>query len=89
MACGVLLLHLQGREWRAASRPFARLEALLGGLVSHYGLDVWPVAYVNHVEFEKYRSARAGGREDEEGMLSSQSETSTLAYVSTAMPPEA
>src|SRR5580765_7599309 len=89
VACGVLLLHLQGREWRVASRPFARLEALLGRLVSHYGLDVWPVAYVNRVEFEKYRSARAGEREDEEGMFSSQSETSTLAYVSTAMPPEA
>jgi len=89
VACGVLLLHLEGREWRVASRPFARLEALLSGLVSHYGVDVWPVAYVDHLGFEKYRLAQRGGREDEEGVLSSQSETSTLAYVSTAMPPDA
>lgn len=89
VACGVLLLHLQGREWRAASRPFARLEGLISGLVSHYDVDVWPVAYVDHLEFEKYRLALATGREDEEVTLSSQSETSTLAYVSTAMPPDA
>lgn len=89
VACGVLLLHLQGKEWLAASRSFARLEGLLRGLVFHYGVDVWPVAYVDHLEFEKYRLALVAGREDEEGMLSSQSETSTLAYVSTAMPPDA
>jgi hypothetical protein len=87
VACGVLLLHLQGREWRIASRPFIRLEALLSDLVSHHGLDVWPVAYVDHLEFEKYRLARVDRREDEEGVLSSQPQTSTLAYVSTAMPP--
>jgi len=89
VACGVLLLHLQGREWRAASRPFVRLEALLSGLVAQYGVDPWPVAYVDHLAFEKYRLAQGRGREDEEGVLSSQSETSTLAYVSTAMPPDA
>ena len=89
VACGVLLLHLQGREWRVASRPFVRLEALLSGLVAHYGVDPWPVAYVDHLAFEKYRLAQGRGREDEEGALSSQSETSTLAYVSTAMPPDA
>ena len=89
VACGVLLLHLQGREWGVASRPFARLEALLSELVSHYGVDPWPVAYLSHPEFEAYRLALVAGREDEEGMPSSQSETSTLAYVSTAMPPDA
>jgi hypothetical protein len=89
VACGVLVLHLQGKEWLVASRPFARLEGLLNGLVLHYGVDAWPVAYVDHLEFEKYRLALVAGREDDEGMLSSQSETSTLAYVSTAMPPDA
>jgi hypothetical protein len=89
VACGVLVLHLQGKEWLVASRPFARLEGLLSGLVLHYGVDAWPVAYVDHLEFEKYRLALVAGREDDEGMLSSQSETSTLAYVSTAMPPDA
>jgi len=91
VACGVLLLHLQGKEWRAASRPFARLEALLGGLVAHYGVDVWPVPYIDHLAFEAYRLAQAGGRggrEDEEGAPSTQSETSTLAYVSTALAPD-
>ena len=89
VACGVLLLHLQGRERREASRPFARLEALLSGLVSHYGGDVWPVAYLDHAGFEAYRSTLASVREDEDGTLSSQPDTSTLAYVSTALPPEA
>jgi len=65
------------------------LEGLISGLVSHYDVDVWPVAYVDHLEFEKYRLALATEREDEEVTLSSQSETSTLAYVSTAMPPDA
>jgi len=87
VACGVLLLHLDGREWRAASLPFARLEGLLSGLVSHYGLDVWPVPYVDHLEFEKHRLL-APRRADEEGTLSSQPETSTMAYVSMAMPPD-
>ena len=72
-----------------ASRAFVRLEALLSGFVSHYGVDVWPVAYVDHLGFEEYRLALAGGRKDEEGVPSSQPETSTLAYVSTAMPPDA
>ena len=70
VACGVLLLHLRGKEWRAASRPFARLEALLSGFVSHYGIDVWPVAYVDHLKFEEYRLALIGdrgARDDEEG----------------------
>ncbi len=89
VACGVLLLHLQGREWVVASRPFARFEALLGELVAHYGGDVWPVAYVDHAEFEKYRLAVVARRKDEEGMPSSQPETSTLAYVSTDLPPDA
>ena len=89
VACGVLLLHLQGREWRVASRPFMRLEALLSDLVSHHGVDVWPVAYVDHLGFEEYRRALVDGRKGEAGMPSSQPETSTLAYVSTAMPPDA
>ena len=89
VACGVLLLHLQGREWRAAAQPFMRLEALLSRLVSHHGLDPWPVAYLDHAEFEKYRLKQARRRDDEEGMASTQPETSTLAYVWTAIPPEA
>lgn len=89
VACGVLLLHLQGKEWLAASQPFARLEEFLSERVSHYGVDAWPVAYLDHLEFEKYRLAQAAGREDDEGVTSSQSETSTMAYVSTAMPPDA
>ena len=89
VACGVLLLHLQGREWVAASRPFSQLEALLGGLASRYGVEPWSVAYIDHVAFEKYRLALASGRGDDEGTLSSHRETTTLAYVSTAMPPEA
>jgi len=89
VACGVLLLHLQGREWREASRPFARLEALLSGLVSHYGVDAWPVAYLDHLRFEAYRSTLAAVREDEESVLSSQPDTSTLAYVSSTIPPDA
>jgi hypothetical protein len=89
VACGVLLLHLQGREWREASRPFVRLEALLSELVAHHGVDPWPVAYVDHQAFEAYRQSLAGGRQDRESALSSQPETSTLAYVSTAMPPDA
>ena len=89
VACGVLLLHLQGREWAAASRPFTRLEALLSGLASRYGVEPWPVAYVDHVEFEKHRLALATGRTDEDGTISTHPETSTLAYVSTTMPPEA
>jgi hypothetical protein len=89
VACGVLLLHLQGREWAAASRPFARLEELLSGIVSHYGVDPWPVAYVDHVEFDKYRLGVAAGRTDEEGALSTHPETSTLAYVSMTLPPDA
>jgi len=89
VACGVLLLHLQGRDWRMASRPFMQLEALLSGFVSQHGMDVWPVAYVDHLEFEKYRLALAAARKDEEGMPSSHPETTTLAYVSTAMPPDA
>ncbi len=88
VACGVLLLHLEGREWRDASLPFARLESLLSGLVSRYGADVWPVAYVDHLEFDKYRLALPPRRGDDEGTLSSQSETSTMAFVSTAMPPD-
>ena len=66
-----------------------RLEALLSELVSHHGVDVWPVAYVDHLGFEEYRLALADGRKGEAGVLSSQPETSTLAYVSTAMPPDA
>lgn len=89
VACGVLLLHLEGKEWRMASRPFARLEGLLSALVSRHGVDVWPVAYVDHLEFEKYRLPLVAGRKDEDGMPSSQTETSTMAYISTAMPPDA
>ena len=88
VACAVLLLHLEGRDWRAASHAFARLEALLKQLVVRHGGEVWPVAYLDHPEFEKYRLALAPRRSVEEALQSTQPETSTMAYVSTTMPPD-
>jgi hypothetical protein len=88
VACAVLLLHLEGRDLRAASGPFARLEQLLHGLVARHGGDAWPVAYLEHMAFEKYRLAHAPIRNVDEALASTQPETTTMAYVSMAMPPE-
>jgi hypothetical protein len=89
VACGVLLLHLEGKELKAASIPFARLEALLHALVARHGGEPWTVAYLDHFAFEKYRMANAPPRSVDEALASTQPETTTMAYVSQAMPPEA
>lgn len=89
VACAVLLEHLEGRDWRVASLPFARLEALLGNLVVRHGGEAWPVPYVDAVAFEKYRRVHAPRPGSEEATPSTQPETSTMAYISTALPPEA
>ena len=87
-ACGVLLLHLQGKELRAASIPFARLEGLLWALVARHGVEPWPVAYLDHMAFEKYRLAHPPEAEDDDAVPSTQPETTTMAFVSTTLPPE-
>ena len=87
-ACGVLLLHLQGKELRAASIPFARLESLLRAQVSRHGVEPWPVAYVDPIGFEKYRSAHPPRPQDDEGVPSTQPDTTTMAFVSTTLPPD-
>ena len=87
VACGVLLLHLDGKELKAASVPFARLEALLAQLVARHGGTPWPVPYLEHMRFEKYRLANAPAHVDE-ALASTQPDTSTMAYVSTTLPPE-
>jgi hypothetical protein len=87
-ACGVLLLHLQGKELRAATVPFARLEALLRAQVARHGVDPWPVAYLDHMEFEKYRLAHPPTARYDDAVPSTQPETSTMAFVSTTLPPE-
>lgn len=69
VACGVLLLKVEGQEWLEASLAFARLEGLLSGLVSHYGVEVWPIHYAYDFEFEKYRKAQAAERLLEESEL--------------------
>lgn len=86
VACGVLLLHLEAREWRAASPAFSRLEALLRQLVARHGGEAWPVAYLNHPEFETHRLSLGPRRGVEEALQSTQPETSTMAYVSMAQP---
>ena len=88
VACGVLLLHLEGKDWRAASIPFARFEALLSRLVARHGGEAWPVPYLEHMPFEKYRLAHAPARGVDEGLASTQPETSTMAYVSSTLPPD-
>lgn len=87
-ACAVLLLHLQGKELRAASVPFARLEALLRAQVSRHGVEPWTVAYLDHLEFEKYRLAHPPQPQDDDGVPSTQPETTTMAFVSTTLPPD-
>ena len=88
VACAVLLQHLEGKELKAASGPFARLEALLSGVVARHGGDPWPVAYLDHFAFEKYRLANAPPRSIDEALASTQPDTTTMAYVSTSLPPE-
>ena len=87
-ACGVLLLHLQGKELRAASIPFARLEALLHAQVSRHGVPPWPVPYLDHMQFEKYRLANPPKPQDDDAVASTQPETTTMAFVSTTLPPD-
>lgn len=86
-ACGVLLQHLQGKELRAASVPFARLEALLRAQVARHGVEPWPVAYLDQDEFEKYRLTHPPQPHDDE-VASTQPETTTMAFVSTTLPPD-
>jgi hypothetical protein len=89
VACAVLLLHLEGRDLRAASVPFARLEQLLHALVApprRRSLAGSPT--LEHMAFEKYRLAHAPIRNVDEALASTQPETTTMAYVSMAMPPE-
>ena len=69
VACGVLLLKVEGKEWLEASLAFARLEGLLTGLVSHYGVEAWPVHYAYDFKFEEYRKAVAAARLQEESEL--------------------
>jgi hypothetical protein len=88
VACAVLLLHLEGKDHKAASIPFARLEALLCALVARHGGEPWPVAYLDHFAFEKHRLANAPARGVDEALASTQPDTTTMAYVSQAMPPE-
>jgi hypothetical protein len=87
VACGVLLLHLDGKELKAASAPFAQLEALLSELVARHGGATWPVPYLEYMQFEQYRLANAPARIDE-ALASTQPDTSTMAYVSTTLPPD-
>ena len=87
-ACGVLLLHLQGKELRAASVPFARLEALLRAQVVRHGVEPWPVAYFDQPAFEAYRLEHPPQPNDDETVPSTQPETSTMAFVSTTLPPD-
>ena len=87
-ACGVLLLHLQGKELRAASVPFARLEGLLRTQVARHGVEPWPVPYLDHLEFEKYRLAHPPQPQDDDAVASTQPETTTMAFVSTTLPPD-
>jgi len=88
VACAVLLLHLDGKELRAASVPFARFEQLLHAFVARHGGDPWPVPYVEHMAFEKYRLAHAPAGV-EEALASTQPDTTTMAYVSSTLPPDA
>jgi len=88
VACGVLLLHLQGRELRAASVAFARLEDVLRSQVLRHGVEPWPVAFLDHLEFEKYRPAHPPQPEDDDSVANTQPETTTMAFVSTTLPPD-
>ena len=74
------------RSPRMAGRVacLSRLEALLRQLVARHGFEAWPVAYLDHSAFEKHRLSLGPRRSVEEALQSSQPETSTMAYVSTA-----
>lgn len=56
--CGVLLLHLKGEAWLKGSLAFAHIEGILKGFVEHYGVPSWPVAYVQDIDFERFRQDR-------------------------------
>jgi len=87
VACAVLLLHLDGKDLKVASAPFVRLEALLAELVARHGGVPWPVPYLEYMQFEKYRLENAPPRVDE-ALASTQPDTSTMAYVSSTLPPD-
>jgi hypothetical protein len=64
--------------WRRCSQSWSPATAAMP----------WPVAYLEYMAFEKYRLAHAPIRNVDEALASTQPETTTMAYVSMAMPPE-
>ena len=77
-------------SWRAASRAFARLEALLAGaLVSRHGVRApgrSPTSTISSSRSTAWRIAPQP--QDEDAVPSTQPETTTMAFVSTTLPPD-